>query len=270
VAQHRGRATDGTFWWVDGGGPAVVLIHGVGLDHAMWAAQAEALAGAFTVVRYDMAGHGLSARLPGPPDLAAYAAQLCRLLVELGIDAAHLVGFSMGGLVAQRFALDHPDRVRRLVLMNTVYDRPEAARHAVLERLETAVREGPSAGIEAALERWFTPGFRGARPDAIAAVRRRLEANDPEGFLAAYRVFATADRELAGRLFAIAAPTLVMTGADDRGSTPEMARLMVEAIPGARLDIIPAMRHLLPVEGAGHVNLALADFLRGEGDVERL
>jgi pimeloyl-ACP methyl ester carboxylesterase len=175
----------------------------------------------------------------------------------------------MGGLVAQRFALDRPGRVGCLVLMSAVYDRPDAARRAVLDRVAEAERHGPAAGIDAALERWFTPAFRAARPDAVAAVRRRLERNDPAGYLAAYRVFATADRELAGRLSAIAAPTLVMTGSDDGGSTPAMARQMSEAIPGAVLDIVEGQRHLLPIEAATRVGEALSAFLtqdRGSRD----
>jgi pimeloyl-ACP methyl ester carboxylesterase len=229
----------------------------------MWAAQAAALAGAFTVVRYDMLGHGLSAVRPGRLTLSDFSDQLRSLLDALRVTAAHVVGFSMGGLVAQRFALDHPGKVDRLVLMSTVYDRPEAARRAVLDRVAQAERDGIAAGIGAALERWFTPAFRRARPDAVAAVRRRLEQNDSAAYLAAYRVFATADRELAGRLPNIEAPALVMTGADDRGSTPEMARRMAEAIPGARLDILEGQRHLLPIEADAYVSRALREFLKG-------
>ncbi|MGH6959278.1 MAG: alpha/beta fold hydrolase, partial [Dongiaceae bacterium] len=116
-------ATDGTHYRRSGSGSPVVLVHGVGADLEMWEPVAERLAPLHDVVRYDMLGHGASAKPPGPYRLDDFVDQLRRLADGLGFERFVLAGFSMGGLVAQGFALAAPARVERLVLVNTVFDR---------------------------------------------------------------------------------------------------------------------------------------------------
>jgi pimeloyl-ACP methyl ester carboxylesterase len=257
----RDRIEAGTHFRVEGDGPAVVLIHGVGLDLEMWQAQVAALRGRFTIVRFDLLGHGASAKPPGALRLKSFVAQLAMLFDYLRLQQAVVVGFSLGALIAQSHALAHGERLAGLVLLNGVYDRPPEARRDVLARLRQAEIDGPDSIIDAALARWFTPAFAASAPDTVARIRDRLTANDRHGFLSAYRVFAEADAELAGRLGAIACPTLVATGADDPRSTPAMARAMATAIPHAEVRILPGLRHLAPVEGAATVNQMLGDFL---------
>jgi len=253
----------GTHLRVDGQGPALVLIHGVGLDLAMWDGMVPLLARDYTVVRYDMLGHGASAKPPGQRSLGDFQRQLTALVDYLEIERAAVVGFSMGALVAQAFALAEPDRLARLVLMNGVYDRPPQAREAVGARLAQAEADGPAANVAPALARWFTDDFAKTRPEVLAGVRARLESNDKRGFLAAYRVFATADAELAGRLGDISAPTLVMTADGDTGSTPVMTVAMATAIPGARSTVLKDLRHMAPVEAPDLVADLLSAFLSG-------
>jgi len=224
---------DGTRYRVDGAGHPLVLIHGVGMDLTMWDAQTAALGRHLTVIRYDMLGHGGSATR-SHAKLRDFVDQLRRLLDHLSLDRVYLVGFSMGGMVAQAFAVHHPDRVARLVIMSAVYDRPLAARAAVEERVRQVEREGVGANLDAALKRWFTPAYAAAHPEALATVRRRFAANDPAGYLAAYRVFATGDVELVDSIRTIRCPTLVATGELDPNSTPAMAERMAALIPGAR------------------------------------
>lgn len=246
---------------IAGQGPCVALIHGVGLDHHMWSAQAEALSDNFTVLRYDLPGHGNTPPRQGELDLDVLAAQLVSLLDEEDIQRAHVVGFSLGALIAQAFALAHSERLLRLVLISSVYDRGPAAREAVLKRLKQAERNGSGSIAQAALNRWFTDGYRNAHPQQVEKIEMRLRANTPKGFLPAYRLFARADRRLAGRLGEIKAPVLVVTGEDDSGSTPEMARCMSDAIPNAKCRIIPGVRHMLPVEAKEELNATLKAFL---------
>ena len=253
----------GTHFRVDGAGPAVMLVHGVGLDLFMWDAVAALLASDYTVIRHDMLGHGSSAKPPGARILGDFVRQLDALHDYLELDRAAIVGFSMGALVAQAFALEHPDKVARLVLMNGVYDRSAKARDAVRARLAQVTADGPASTIAPALERWFTEDFRRERPDVIAAVKARLEANDPHGFLAAYAVFAEADADLVGRLGGIDCPTLVMTAAGDTGSTPAMTAAMATAIPGARAAVLQGLRHMAPVEDSPTVCDILTAFLAG-------
>lgn len=260
----RARASSSAFnthRLVEGNGRYVVLIHGVGLDHEMWSAQAKALGTDFTVLRYDLIGHGDTPPWPGELNLDDFVAQLAALFDEEGIHRAHVVAFSLGALIAQAFALAHPDRLQRLVLVSGVYERDDTARHGVLQRLEQAERDGPASIADAALERWLTDVYRNAHADEVEKIELRLRTNTPDGFLPAYRLFARADDRLAGRLNEIDVPALVITGGDDTGSTPDMALRISEAMQNAECRIIPGVRHMLPLEAAEELNVMLKEFL---------
>lgn len=232
-------------------GPAVVLIHGVGLDHRMWDEHARHLSAAgHRVVRYDLLGHGRTPPLGRDVVLADFTAQLEALLVELSIDAAALVGFSLGALIARAYAVRDAGRLTHLALLNSVYARTGEQREAVRERYLEASRHGLSALIEPALARWFSEAFARARPEVLERVRERLRSNQPEGFLPAYKLFVEAEDESAAQLRAIPVPTLVITGAADVGSTPAMSAQLAQRIPGARLLVVEGARHMLPVERA--------------------
>lgn len=246
---------------IEGQGPCVVLIHGVGLDHEMWSLQAKALGKSFTVLRYDLIGHGGTPPWPGGFELEDLVAQLAALLDEQRVNQAHVVGFSLGALIAQAFALAHSHRLLGIVLVSGVYDRDRAARESVLKRLQQAERDGPPSVADAALERWFTKAYRKAHSDEVHKIERRLRANNADGFLPAYRLFAHADEWLADRLNEIRAPALVITGEDDVGSTPDMARRMSQAMRNAECRIVPSVRHMLPLEAAQELNTMLNDFL---------
>ena len=251
-----------TAWDQHGSGPAVVLIHGFGLNRAMWQWQLPALTPHFSVLNYDLLGHGESAPPAGTPDLAMFAGQLLRLMDRCGIERAAVVGFSLGGMIARRFVLDHPDRLSALAILNSPHDRSPAERAAVRTRVRQTEEHGPSANVEPALERWFTPAFRAEAPEVIALVRTWITSNDPAVYPQIYRVLAEGDAEIAGEVERIACPTLIMTGADDPGNTPAMARAMARLIPGARLVILPGLRHMALAESPTAVSGPLVTFLR--------
>ena len=255
------RIEAGTRVRIEGAGPPLVLVHGVGLDLEMWEGLAAALAPRHRVIRYDLLGHGASQDPPGPRSLGDFTAQLAALLAALEAGPVDLVGFSMGGLVARAFAAAQGASVRRLVLMNTVCARSPAERDAVRARLREAENAGPTATIEGALARWFSPAFLAADPPELRRIRARLAANDPAAYLKAYRVFAEADREIGELAGRIACPTLVMTGELDVGSTPAMARHLADGIPGARCLVLPGQRHLGLIEAPGPALAALGAFL---------
>ena len=251
-----------TAWEMHGSGPPVVLVHGFGLNRAMWQWQLPALTPHFSVLTYDLLGHGESAPPAATPDLAMFSAQLFRLLDRHGIARAAVVGFSLGGMIARRFALDHPDRLSALAIINSPHDRSPAERDAVRKRVRQTEAHGPAANVEPALERWFTPTFRAESPEVIALVRTWITSNDPAVYPQIYRVLAEGDAEIAEGLERIACPTLVMTGEDDPGNTPAMARAMAGLIPGARLVILPGLRHMALAESPQAVNAPLSAFLR--------
>ena len=251
-----------TAWELDGGGPAVALIHGFGLNREMWQWQLPALTPHFRVLSYDLLGHGASAPPEGTPDLAMFSGQLLRLMDRCGVERAAVVGFSLGGMIARRFALDHPDRLSALAILHSSHDRTPAERAAVRGRVRHTREHGPSSNVDSALERWFTPAFRAREPELIALIRGWITSNDPSVYPRIYRVLAEGDAEIAKGLERIACPTLVMTGEDDPGNTPDMSRAMAGLIPGARLVILPGVRHMALAESPCAINEPLVAFLR--------
>jgi 3-oxoadipate enol-lactonase len=256
-----GGQIGGTAFETAGEGPPVVLVHGLGMARPMWDWQWEALSRRFHVVRYDLLGHGDSAKPKGPYSLALFSDQLEALLDGLEIAACGLVGFSLGGMIVRAFALAHPERVSALAILNSAHDRTDAERAAVLVRVEQAAREGPRATVKAALERWFTEDYATRHPDVLARVQRWIMANDPEVYPAIYRVLAEGDGELAQAIAAIRCPTLVLTGGEDHGNSPNMAKRMAALIPGARAEIIPGLKHMGLAEDPAAFNSLLVPFL---------
>jgi pimeloyl-ACP methyl ester carboxylesterase len=263
VARSLRSLADGTRYCEAGAGAPVILLHGVGLDCSIWQAQCAALAGDHRVIAYDLLGHGASPPIADDACLDDFVDQLTRLVEALvpGRQTLSLVGFSFGGLIAEAFALRVPERVARLAIIASVFDRSETERAGVTGRLRVARAEGPQALIEAALQRWYGPEFRASHPAAVEGVAAVLRRNDPRSFLAAYGVFAEADRDLAGRLSALAVPTLIVAGEHDSGATPAMARRLAALIPGATLAIVAGGRHMLPQEHARELNELLQRFL---------
>lgn len=255
--------SDGTVYRRAGAGTGrpVVLIHGLGLCQDMWQWTRPALEDAYDVIGYDLYGHGESAPPPRRPDLALFSEQLDGLLRELGLAQAAIVGFSLGGMICRRFALDHPAKARALAILNSPHRRTPVAQEAVLARVEQARAEGPGATVEAALERWFTDDFRRNHPEVTAQVRRWVLANDPEIYPSVYRVLACGIDEITGPGARLCLPALVLTGAEDFGNGPEMTRAIAEDIAGGRALILPGLRHMALAEDPDAVNRPLRAFL---------
>ena len=152
MARPRERISN-TAWSEAGDGPAVILIHGVGLNADAWAPQMDALAAAHRVIAYDTLGHGSSALPPESATLDDYVSQLAQFMDALDLPRASLVGHSMGAMIAIAAALRHPGRVERLIALNGVYGRTPEQRAAALERARMVDRNGPAATRETALER---------------------------------------------------------------------------------------------------------------------
>ena len=244
---------------IEGVGPPVTLIHGVGADLESWNRIAELMAPHFTIIRADLRGHGASGKIE-TCHISLFVSDLLAMLDQFGVAQTDLVGFSLGGLIAQWAAVEHPQRFRRLSFVSAVAERTEAERARVLERADKVRAEGIASVVAAAEDRWFTPAFKAANPEKIAQRLTQLKANDHLSYAAAYRVFAEADEGL--RCDRITQPTLVMTGENDVGSTPRMARRMHEAIAGSELIILPELRHSVLLEAPDLIADLLLKFLR--------
>ncbi len=222
----------------------IALIHGLGLPRGTWDAHIAALQAHYNVLTYDLAGHGLSAPPQRAPDLTLYADQLAGLLDALGIDDCMAVGFSLGGMINRRFAMDHSDRVRALVILNSPHERGPDAQALVEQRAADTSAGGPGATLDATIDRWFTAGFRAERDDVIQMVREWVLANDHDVYAACRMVLATGVIELIRPSPPITHPTLVVTCEHDSGSTPAMAQAIAGEIKGAEALIIPQLQHM--------------------------
>jgi (E)-2-((N-methylformamido)methylene)succinate hydrolase len=258
--------TSGTPYWVDGPAttkrPTLVFLHGVLMDHRSWDRQVDGLAGDFRIVRQDMLGHGDCPDRPGPRRLEDFVEQVRALIQETCPDEAPvLIGFSMGGLIAQAYAIQYATALSGLVLMSAVYNRTAEELASVAARLKNLEAAGVEGVISAARERWFRPDEMEAQGDQIEEILGWMQEGDPAAKTKAYRVFTSEDHKTAGKLGAVSCPALVMTGDGDKGSPPHMSKAMAAEIPNARLAIIEHQQHMMPVLAAERVNVELRTFL---------
>ncbi len=241
--------------------PVVVLIHGLGLTRSVWQWMLPALTDRFRVVTYDLIGHGDSAPPVGQPTLGDLADQLAALLDHLAIDKAALVGFSLGGMVARRFAQDFPQRTAALAILHSAHRRLPQAQAAILMRVTQAEVDGPAATVEAALDRWYTDAARANRPDLMHLTRQWVLANDRDIYPRLYRILAEGVEEVSGPNPPLACPTLVLTADEDHGNSPQMAAAIATEIPRSRLVILKGLRHMALAEDPQAVNRPVRDFL---------
>jgi pimeloyl-ACP methyl ester carboxylesterase len=253
---------NGTTYELTGPGdaPVVVLIHGLGLTRAVWQWMLPDLA-RFRVVTYDLIGHGETAPPQGQPTLKDLADQLAALLDHLQIDKAAIVGFSLGGMIARRFAQDHRDRTTALVVLHSAHKRTEKQQGAILFRVAQAEDHGPEATVDLALQRWYTENAQATRPDLMALTRSWILANKREVYVKLYRILAHGVDEIIAPQPPLTVPTLVLTGDEDTGNNPEMSIAIATEIPRARLVILKGLRHMALAEDPSAVNRPVVDFL---------
>jgi pimeloyl-ACP methyl ester carboxylesterase len=240
--------------------PVLALIHGLGLNRQIWDKFVSRLAPRYRVLTYDLYGHGESAAAPVKPSVSLYSQQVIGLLDELGIERCSLVGFSLGGMINRRVAIDYPERVAALAILNSPHERGAKAQALVEQRALDSAAGGPGATLDATIERWFTPQFRAAHDDYIQQVRNWVLANDVHDYALAREVLAFGVVELIRPQPPIAKPTLVMTCEDDSGSTPAMSQAIASEIAGAEVIIVPGLKHMGLAENPGFFINALAEF----------
>jgi 3-oxoadipate enol-lactonase len=234
---------------VTGSGPAVVLSNSLGSTHRMWDAQIAELEQHFTVVRYDTRGHGGSPVPDGPYTIDDLADDVVALLDRLGIERAHIVGLSLGGMTAMRLAARNPERVDRMVLLCTGAQLPPA--QGWTDRAATVRAQGSNAVAEAVVDRWFSPHYTGNRSPWEAMVA----ATPTEGYAGCCEAIAQLD--LREQLSTITAPTLAIAGTDDPATPPAKLEEIADAIPGTKLLVVDHAAHLANAEQPGTITPAL-------------
>ena len=258
------RTPDGTAYEFTGcaDAPVLILIHGLGLSRRMWDELVPPLAQHYLVLTYDLYGHGDSAPLPADASLDNYANQIENLMKTFGIETATIIGFSIGGMINRRFALNHGARVSSLVILNSPHDRGKAGQEQIEERAVRVRDEGPLATLGEALKRWFTPEFRAARPEIIDEVRSWRSGVDPKSYARAAWILASGVPELIAPDPPITCPVLVMTCENDSGSTPAMSVAITRECREARLFIVPDLKHLGLMERPNDFVAKIRDFLQ--------
>jgi (E)-2-((N-methylformamido)methylene)succinate hydrolase len=246
---------------IEGAGPPILLIHGVGAQLGNWDGVAAVLARMFKVVRYDLRGHGKSSKVAGPYSLDLFAGDAVALLEHLDIARAHVAGHSLGGMIAITLVARHPERVDRLAVLSAAAGRTEEERRKVIERIALIAEGIPGDHFKNSLSRWFTDEFRAANPELMEEYAARNKENDPACYAAAYAVLATG--EVAPELPRVRAPTLIVTGEHDLGSNPRMAAFMHAGITHSELRILPRLRHSILIEAPLLVAGQLERFFQG-------
>ena len=245
------------------GAPVLVLSNSLGTTQELWKRQLPALAEHLRVLTYDHPGHGSSALPQQPCTVEWLAHDLLQLLDELGLGRVSLCGVSLGGMVGMALALEAPERVERLVLACTssYLGPPEGW----AERARIVRAEGVEAVADTVVGRWFTSALAREEPQTVARFRAMLAATPPEGYSRCVEAVGAWDaRE---RISAIAAPALVIAGAEDPATPVEHAELIASRIAGARLVVLERAAHLANVERAEAFTDAVLEHLGQEARV---
>jgi 3-oxoadipate enol-lactonase len=244
---------------VDGpeGAPWLVLSNSLGCTLEMWEPQVAAFSRKHRLLRYDTRGHGRSWVSPRPYTLEQLGTDVLGLFDALGIERAQYCGLSMGGATGMWLAINAPQRIERLVLCNTTpwLGSPETMN----ARIETLLRDGMPALVEAILERWFTAEFRTREPLVVDRIHDMLLAAPVDGYVGCCEALREMDQR--AELSRIAAPTLVIAGTDDPAPTPAAACAWASTIPNAQFLELPAA-HLSNIGAAGEFTRRVLDFLR--------
>jgi 3-oxoadipate enol-lactonase len=248
------------------GDPAIVLWPSLLFDGGMWKHQIEPLSAIGRVVVFDGPGHGKT-EVPPPFSLEDNADAVTDAFGELQIDRAVFVGLSWGGMIAMRLALQHPQRVRALALLDTNAEAEERLRIA---KYRAFISFGKRFGIPKALADaqlapiYFAAGTRTRQPDLVDRWIRTVNGYPREGVARASKAVVVQRKDISLRLGSIRVPTLVMCGRDDRATEPEHSEVITRAIPGAKLVYIEGAGHITVLEQPKAVNDALVPFVASQ------
>ena len=236
----------------------IVFIHGVGLNHKIWEPQINVFEN--TLLAYDILGHGRTPLNKENITFDDFSNQLLNLIDELNVKKIHLVGFSIGSLIARNFASKYSDRLESLILLCSIFKRTEKQQQIVKDRFELAKKSKSLS--KQALKRWFTDEYLKKNPNTYNKISSILEQNNMENFLKIYELFVNhKDNE---QFEKIKTKTLIMTGEGDIGSTPEMSVNLSKVINNSNVKIISKGKHLCSIECADDVNMAIKKHIQND------
>ncbi len=240
-----------------GEGDVILMVHGLGGTSNVWGSQANALQKFYRVIRPDLEGSG---RSPATGDLSiqSFVDDLVALLDSENIEAAHLMGHSMGTIICQHMAVQHPARVKSLVLLGPVHGLPDPAREAIRGRGEKARTEGMTEIADILTQAATSKNTQVHNEVTAICVRELLMRQDPEGYARTCDALAGSQ---AADLSAIQCPVLILTGDEDGVAPPAATRAMARGIPDCVLEILGRCGHWTPLERPNKVNETVINFL---------
>jgi pimeloyl-ACP methyl ester carboxylesterase len=263
MTEYKSIATDhGEITCLEAGaGSPLVLLHGIGSGAASWQAQLDGFADRYRVIAWDAPGYGGSAPLePTTPDARDYAAALAGFLDALGVDICHLVGHSLGALIACAFTQRWPERVKSLMIADpaagyatanpAVRAERMAARLGVLDRLGPEGMANERSGV--LLSETASEDTRKRVRDVMARIR-------PDGYRQAVAMLSGGDIHVDARRISL--PVQVVCGGDDTVTPPAGCENIAASFPNAQFEILPGLGHASYVEGPDAFNAVLADHL---------
>ena len=244
--------SNGTFYILNQNqGTPIIFIHGVGLNHKIWRPQFDVFEN--TIVAYDILGHGQTPLESSNLSFDNFSRQLLNLIDELNFKKIHLVGFSIGSLIARNFAENYNNRLESLTLLCSIFKRSKEQQQIVDDRFELSKKSRSLS--KQALKRWFTDEYILQNPKIYEEISSMLNENNMEDFLKIYELFVKhKDNE---KFENIKVKTLIMTGEFDSGSTPEMSKNLSKCIKNSKVKIIKNGKHLCSIECADEVNHAI-------------
>lgn len=234
-----------------GDGPAIIFIHGIGARRDLWQPVVDRFKDRYRCVSYDLRGHGESPLPTGSFTLDNLVDDVERLRVRLGIDRAHLIGHSLGGMIGPRYALRYPGRTRSLGMLSTAAFRSEEDAKKVRGVVAAMRSSGIAASLDTLAERWFTDSFKRERGDVVAARKKQVLDTDAATFLNVFDIYA--ETEMSPWLHEVEAPALVMTGEFDGGCNPGLNTQIAAAMPNCELKVLPGLKHAILLEAPSRV-----------------
>lgn len=255
------EASTGSLHWEMAGSadaPGLILVHSLGSDTRMWNDQLDALTAMRRVVWVDLPGHGRSTAVDRDYTVDDLGGDIAAVADAAGFDVFDICGVSLGGLISMWVAANHPDRVRRLVACSTA---PRVGTAEMWSERMAGVREGGLASMsDAIVPRFVTPDLGERRPEANALVYEMFVDIDDIGYLGCCA--ALRDADITASIGGITAPTLVIAGAVDVATPPDVMEPIQNAVAGSRMEVVKDAAHLVNIDQPDEFNSLVTRFLR--------
>lgn len=245
---------------VTGSGPAIFMVHGIGARKSIWDKLSAELMNDFTCISFDLRGHGDSPKGDLPFTLDDLVADVEALRVRLGIERAHFIGHSLGGMIVPAYARAHPERVVALGLLSTSSFRGPEHKKLVKAIADQVDRDGIANVMPGLTDRWFTAPFMSAQPEWVQWRLDQALTTPLDVFSQVFHIYA--DTEMSPWLSEVRAPALVLTGEFDGDCNPTVNELIAKALPDGHLVVLDELKHAILVEAPQRVAVQINTFLR--------